>query len=113
MPEEKLPELYLHLDASNELDQIADRTGLDRRLLQKQAEIFAWIEAQSDKDFDGIARSKHALLAAKKLPEIMADSTDKCASIFLSYSTKDEDFARELEADLRAEGVSSFLAPLS
>ena len=34
-------------------------------------------------------------------------------AVFLSYSTKDEDFARELEADLRQAGVKTFLAPLA
>lgn len=112
MTEEKRPEFHFHSEAANELDAQVKRAG-DR--LQELAEHFAGNDSDRPDVLRDVVERKHVLLAAERLftidsPGMMLQPGQ---GIFLSYSTKDEDFARELEADLRADGVKSFLAPLS
>src|SRR5438045_2422169 len=112
MPEEKPPEFHLNLPASEELDKQSARIGIGRAILQKQAEIIAIIDPASNRDFSDLLESKHIQQAAEQLSQMQLEFAADKRSVFLSYSTKDEDFARELEADLRKEGVACFLAPL-
>jgi hypothetical protein len=118
MPDKKRPDLEFHLDAETELDTQATRLGYKavQDWLRVLAESFLTNDSGRSHDLRDIVERKHVLLAAERL--FASDPTwlgllDPGDGIFLSYSTKDEDFARELEADLRAEGVKSFLAPLS
>jgi hypothetical protein len=63
-----------------------------------------------------VVERKHVRQAAEKLfaPDLSwLSALSPGAGVFLSYSTKDEDFARELGDDLHAAGVAYFLAPLS
>jgi TIR domain len=116
MPEEKRPDLHFHWEAANELEARAKRADYKsiRDKLQELAEILARNDVTRPEDMREIVERKHVLRAAEKLfADPAALSLESGACVFLSYSTKDEDFARELEANLRAVGVSSFLAPLT
>jgi TIR domain len=112
-PEKKRPDLHFPWEASNELEAQANRI---RDRLEDLAESLARNDSGRPDDLRDVVERKHVLLAAKRL--FSSDPTEPVLlhagdGIFLSYSTKDEDFARELDADLRAEGLKSFLAPLS
>jgi len=118
MPEKKRPDLHFHAEASNELDAQAKRA--DYKVvwarLEDLAESFASNDTGQPDELLDLVQRKHVLLAAERL--FVSDPTELVLlgpghGIFLSYSTKDEDFAHELEADLRVEGVKVFLAPLS
>jgi hypothetical protein len=111
MPADKLPEFALNLAATDELQHQSRRTGLGAELLRVQSEVIAFLDPSRDAD-DFILDPKHIVKAAEYLSNFLAESKSDY-SVFLSYSTKDEDFVRELEADLRAVGISCFLAPLS
>ena len=85
-------------------------------LPRKQAEIIASLDQSHDHDdLRDILEPKHVIQAAEYLSQFLVDAKQAAQhnAIFLSYSTKDEDFARELEGELRKESVRCFLAPLS
>jgi hypothetical protein len=118
MPEKKRPDFHFGWEAANEVDLQAKRAGYKavQDWLRELAEILASYDSDRPDELRDIVERKHVRLAAERL--FKSDPTwlvllDPGHGIFLSYSTKDEDFARELEADLRAEGVKGFLAPLS
>jgi hypothetical protein len=118
MPDKKRPDLEFNAQAANELDEQAKRADYQVvwARLQELAENLAAGDSDRPDELRDIVERKHVLLAAESLfasDPIWLTLLDPGHGVFLSYSTKDEDFARELESDLRAEGVSSFLASLS
>ncbi len=105
MTENKRPDFEFNLEAATELDAQAKRAGLKtiRNWLQQLAERLASNDSGRGDELRDVVEPKHVLLAAERL--FASDPTwmvllDPGQGIFLSYSTKDEDFARELEAVL-------------
>lgn len=118
MPEKKPPDLHFNLEAATEVDLQAKRAGYKavQDWLRELAESLASNDSGRPDELRDVVERKHVLLAAERLfasDPAWLGLLDPGEGIFLSYSTKDEDFARELEADLREEGVKGFLAPLS
>lgn len=110
MTEKKRLELHFHWEASDELDV---QTKVAGGKLRELAEALAGIDSDRPEELHDMVERKHVQHAAERLfefdPSLML--LDPGHAVFLSYSTKDEDFARELEADLRQAGVKTFLAP--
>jgi hypothetical protein len=118
MTEEKRHDLELHLEAATELDGQAKHAGYEamRKWLLELAHRIASNDCDRGDELRDVVERKHVLLAAERLfasdPAWMV-LLDPGDGIFFSYSTKDEDFVRELKADLLAEDVEAFLAPLA
>ena len=118
MPEKKHRDLHFNMKAANEVDVQTRRADFQtiRERLEQLAECFASNDTDRPDKLLDIVERKHVLLAAERL--FASDPAEQVLldpghGFFLSYSTNDEDFARELAANLKAEGVEGFLAPLS
>src|SRR5438094_7746115 len=116
MHKKKPAELELGIDAATEIANQSVRKDEVAKVVQALSERIASQDNDRLEDLRDVVERKHVLEAAERLfsaDQSWLSALDRGNGVFLSYSTKDEDFARELEADLRAEGVSCFLAPLS
>jgi hypothetical protein len=116
MAEEKPRSFHFHLDASQERLEQADRTDRIQEIIGRLAEELASLDNNRPEEMRDVVERKHVRQAAEKLfaPDLSwLSALSPGAGVFLSYSTKDEDFARELGDDLHAAGVAYFLAPLS
>jgi TIR domain len=141
MPEKEPREIQHHWEASNELDHLSKRADIMARMLQVLAESIASadldrLDGLHDKQVckEVLERVENlAFFVLEQQAEAIAREDPGCSddimqpehltqaaknlfgspSIFLSYATNDEDFARELKADLDKEHVGCFLAPLS
>ena len=116
MPKEKHRDLHFNMEAANEVDLQAKRADYQavRDWLEQLAESLAAGDSGRPDDLCDVVERKHVVLSAEKLfgsDSTWLDLLDPGHGIFLSYSTKDEDFARELRADLQEEGVKGFLVP--
>jgi hypothetical protein len=110
MTDKRRLDLEFHWEASSEIEAQAKR-AIDR--LKEVAEILADNDTGRPDGLRDLVERKHVQTAAERLFQSEPILPDPGQGIFLSNSTKDEDFARQLEADLRDEGVKAFLAPLS
>lgn len=116
MPEKKPPESHFHSAAEAELRKQVKRVGGTTRILRALTVNIAANDATLPEELTGLVERKHVLKAAESLLQALGNaeqSTVFAPDVFLSYSTKDEDFARELKDELEQAGIGCFLAPLS
>lgn len=116
MPRERPLEFEVNSEAANELVDQAMRFGTTRELLEKLARIVAGNDVARDEHLLDVVEYKHVQQAAILFSQSLADAEQHFApaiDVFLSYSHKDEDFARELGDELIKAGMTAFLAPLS
>jgi hypothetical protein len=108
-------EYHLNFEGSNALEEQLERI---RRVLGRLAAGLAGMDPDRPADLRDLVERQHVLQAAdlllgpnvadKPLETLARRGSGKC--VFISYATKDEDFARELAARLKKVHVSYFMA---
>jgi len=85
------------------------------QVLGKEAGTVRWFEIESTPEL--IARAEASLATAKHIQELEKEDAStrgqeiQFYSCFLSYSTKDQEFADRLYLDLKEKGVNCWFAP--
>lgn len=111
MPESPDKDYDLHFDAANELREQLRRA---ERILERIARDFAATDRDRPQHLrdlvtlSDVLRAAEILFGSSSAADLHFTQADRV--VFISYSSADSDFAEELSNDLKAAGMSSFLA---